>query len=195
MGRDAETGGDLADPVGMAHPHHTFRRDPLHQLGLGHIQVEIDLSVLGGLRSDNRAAAHPGGELGTVADTQNGDPQFQHLGVIVGGGHIVDAVGAAGKDDAAVARRQDFLRGDAVIGFDLGVNVQVPHPPGDQLVVLSAKVQNKNFFQGRSHSFPEDQELVVYLFSRSFRSGKTLYCKSVWAAGSRVIPFSMFFTG
>ena len=45
---------------------------------------------------------------------------------------------------------------NAVKGVDFSVDVQIPHPPGDQLVVLPAKVQNKNLFQGRSHSFPED---------------------------------------
>ena len=146
VGCDPEALGNRRNSIRMAHPDHALGGDTLQQAGVGGVQQEADFAVLAGFRSDDAAAAHPGGELGAVADAEDGDAQLQHLGVIVGRRHVIDAVGAAGEDDAAVAGGEDFLRGDAVIGLDFGVDVQVTNPAGNQLVVLAAEVQNEDFF-------------------------------------------------
>ena len=146
MGRDLEPGGHFFDAVGVAHPHHALGGYALHQAGGGLIQNEVNLAVLAGLRGNDGTAAHPGGELGAVADAENRNAQLQHLGVIVGGGHIIDAVGTAGEDDAAVTGSSNLLRSDAVVGLDFGVDVQVTNPAGNQLIILAAEVQNEDFF-------------------------------------------------
>ena len=155
MGGDVESRGHLFDPVRVAHPHHALGGHPFQQQRILNIQQQVDFAVFAGFGADDLSAAHPGGELGAVADAEDGDPQLQHLGVVVGGGHIIHAVGAAGEDDAAVALPGDLLHSDAVVGLDLGVDVEVTGPAGNQLIILAAEVQNKNFFHGFP-SFTQD---------------------------------------
>ena len=151
--RDPEALGQPVNAVGMAHPHHALGRNVLHQQGIGGIQLQVNLAVFAGFGGDDAAAAHPGGELCAIADAQHRDAQREHLGVIVGGSHIIDAVGATGEDDAAIALCHNLLRGDAVIGLDFSVHIQVANPAGNQLVILTAKVQNEDFFHRLSFLF------------------------------------------
>ena len=139
--------GQLLNAVRMAHPDNALGGHVLEQLGAGFFQVQLDFAVLGGLGGDDGAAGHPGGKLAAVANAQNGNAQLQNLRVIVGRGHIIDAIGAAGEDNALIAPVLDLLGGDRIVLFDLRVDVEIPDTAGDQLVILSAKVQNQNFFQ------------------------------------------------
>ena len=47
-----------------------------------------------------------------------------------------------GYKDFFLTGGENFLRGDAVVGLDLGVDVQVTNPAGNELIVLAAEVQN-----------------------------------------------------
>ena len=151
--RDPEALGQPVNAVGMAHPHHTLRRNVLHQQGIGGIQLQVNLAIFAGFGGDNAAAAHPGGELCAIADAQHRDAQREHLGVIVGGSHIVDAVGATGEDDAAIALCRNLLRRNAVVGLDFSVHIQVTDPAGNQLIILSAKIQDEDFFHSVTFLF------------------------------------------
>ena len=146
-GGDFKALGQLLNAVCMAHPDNALGRHVPEQLGAGFFQIQADFAVLRGLGGDDGAAGHPCGELAAVANAQNGNAQLQHRGVIVGGGHIIDAIGAAGEDDALIAPVLDFLGGDRIVLFDLRIDVEIPDSAGDQLVILAAKVQYKNFFQ------------------------------------------------
>ena len=146
-GCDFKALGQRINAVRMAHPDDALGGYVLEQLGAGLLKVQLDFAVLGGLGGDDGAAGHPGGELAAVANAQNGNAQLQNLRVIVGRGQIIDAIGAAGKDNALIAPVLDFLGGDRIVLFDLRIDVEIPDTAGDQLVILSAKVQNQNFFQ------------------------------------------------
>ena len=146
-GRDFKALGQLLNAVCMAHPDNALGRHVLEQLGAGFFQIQADFAVLRGLCGDNGAAGHPCGELAAVANAQNGNAQLQNLRVIVGRGHIIDAIGAAGEDNALIAPVLDFLGGDRIVLFDLRIDVEIPDSAGDQLVILAAEVQNQNFFQ------------------------------------------------
>ena len=129
--------GQITDPVGVAHPHHgNVLKEQGSFLGHGH----VNFAVLGGFGGDDAALCHPADELGAVADAQNRDAQLQHHGIVVGGGHIEYAVGAAGEDDALIVPGLDFLRGDGIERFDLRVDMEIPDSAGDQLIVLTAEV-------------------------------------------------------
>ena len=146
-GGDLKALGQLLNAVCMAHPYDALGGHVLEQPGSRLFQVQPDLAVLGGLGGDDTAADHPGCQLAAVADAQNGNAQLQDLGIVVGGGHIIHAVGAAGEDDALVAPGLDLLGGNGVVLFDLRVHMEIPDSAGDQLIILSAEVQNQDFFQ------------------------------------------------
>ena len=146
-GGDLEALRQLIDPVRMAHPHDAALGHIGKKLGSLLFQVQLNLAVFGSLGGDDRAAGHPGGELAAVANAENGNAQFQNRRVIVGGRHIIDAVGAAGEDDALVVPGLDLSGGNGIVLLDLRIDVEIPDSAGDQLVILSAKVQHKNFFQ------------------------------------------------
>ena len=84
-------------------------------------------------------------QLAAVANAENGNPQPEHFRVNVGRFLQIHAVGAAGENDAHGRKGANLVQGRGV-GLDLAVDVLLPHPPGDQLIVLSAKVQNQDFF-------------------------------------------------
>ena len=146
-GGDLEALRQLIDPVRMTHPHDAAFGHIGKELGSLLFQVQLDLAVFGSLSGDDRAAGHPCGELATVANAENGNAQLQNLWVIVGGGHIIDAVGAAGEDDALVVPGLDLGGGNGIVLLDLRIDMEIPDSAGDQLVILSAEVQHKNFFQ------------------------------------------------
>ena len=146
-GGDLEALRQLIDPVRMAHPHDAALGHIGKKLGSLLFQVQLNLAVFGSLGGDDRAAGHPGGELAAVANAKNGNAQLQNRRVIVGGGHIIDAVGAAGEDDALVVPGLDLSGGNGIVLLDLRIDMEIPDSAGDQLVILSAEVQHKNFFQ------------------------------------------------
>ena len=135
----------LTDEVGVAHP---------AEGGVGHIPEQGAVgAVQGGLAvfaaafgAGNGASGHIGHQLIAVADAQHRNPQIQNLGVKVGGGGVIHAVGAAGEDDALVADLPDLRRSDFIKGLDFGVNLLFPNSSGNQLVVLAAEVQYQNVF-------------------------------------------------
>ena len=139
-GGNREALGHLIDPVGVAHPHYALggnlRKKQGILLGDGH----VNFAVLGGFGGNDGTARHPGGELAAVADTENRNSQLQHRGVVVGGGHIEDAVGAAGENNAPIAPCLNLLRGNGVVLLNLRIDVEIPNSSGDQLIILTAEV-------------------------------------------------------
>ena len=99
----------------------------------------------------DQAAQAVGHELAAVADPQNGNAPGKDLGVYVGRGLQVDAVRAAGKDDADGVHRFQLRQGRGV-GLYFTVNAALPNPAGNELIILSAKIQDKHKFMvhGRS---------------------------------------------
>src|SRR5215212_808042 len=82
-------------------------------------------------------------ELHPIADAQDGHVELEELGLDPRGVVLVDAVGAAGEDDAfGVSMFDVFDR--RVVGDELRVNPRLADPAGDQLGVLAAEVQDEN---------------------------------------------------
>ena len=96
-----------------------------------------------------------GNQLVAVADAENGDAQIQYGRVKMGRCRIGNTVGAAGKDDTLVPGLPDLGYRDPIEGLDFCVHLLFPNPPGNELVILSAKIQNQNFFFHRITSLTD----------------------------------------
>ena len=84
-------------------------------------------------------------QLAAVADAQHGHAPAEDLRVDRGGILQVDAVGAAGKNNALGILRLDN-RQIGFIGIDVTVDIVLADAARDQLIVLAAKVQHDDSF-------------------------------------------------
>ena len=132
----------LGDLVLMGHPDLLLLGQiPEQDRVSGH--REIGVAVLGAPRVGDGAPGQIGNQLVAVTDAEDGDAHLQDGGV-----HAIGALGvhrgrAAGEDEADRVVGSDLLRAD-VTGDDLGADMALTHPPGDQLCVLGSKVQNQH---------------------------------------------------
>src|SRR5262249_59578717 len=94
------------------------------------------------------AAEHLAGELYAVTDAQDGDAQVEDGRVAARRAGLVDAGGAAGEDEAARLQRGDAGRRQVVAG-QLAEDGLLAHPPGDELAVLRAEVEDQHPFAFR----------------------------------------------
>ena len=84
-------------------------------------------------------------QLTAVADTQNGHAQRKQGRINLRRSVIVNAVGAACEDDALGVLRLDFLQG-FFPGHDFAVYMMFSDTAGNQLIILTAEVQNEDHF-------------------------------------------------
>ena len=145
-GRDLEArrGGD--DRVGVAHPH-VLLEGKLAEEGRRGRHFEGGAAVLAAARASHLAAELLGHELGAVTDPQDGDRPLVHGLVDPGRPLHVDGLGAAAEDDALGLAGQ-HLRDGHVPGHDLRIDVRLADPPGDQLRVLGAEVDDQDGVEG-----------------------------------------------
>ena len=137
----------LGHVVPMAHPGDALCRQPLEE-GEAGVVLGGCLAVLPGgvlLGGGDQPAQAVGHQLAAIADAQNGDAPGENVRIHVGRSVQVYAVGPPGKNDT------DGIQGFQLcqrcgVGFDFAVNPALPDPPGDELVVLSAKIQDQDKF-------------------------------------------------
>src|SRR5690606_19210534 len=131
---------------------------------------ELGAAVLAGTAPGHLAAQLLGDELGAVADAEDGDAELVDLGVEAGGALDVDRPGTPGQHDGRRPALAHLGRGDRV-GDDLGVDVRLADPPGDELGVLRPEVDDQAGREplarrrGRAHSSPTTTRSA---FCRSF---------------------------
>ena len=115
---------------------------------------KVLLALSGGVDSSVVAALLAeavGNQLAAVANTQDGNAQGKQGRVRLGGFEIVDTVGAAGEDDADGVHGLQFRCGGG-IGLYFAVNAAFPDPTGNQLIVLTAEVQDDDCLMGQGDS-------------------------------------------
>ena len=100
---------------------------------------------------DNLSPQQVGHELTAVADAQNGYSPGENRLVHGGGALPIDRPGSAGEDNAYGVEGFQLLQ-RRVPGLHLAVYPALPHPPGNELVVLAAEVDDKDFFHNVSPS-------------------------------------------
>ena len=152
MGHQSKALGHLCHIVPVAHPGDAAVGQVPEETAV-RIVVGHGFSVLPGgigLGGGDLPAQGLGHELAAVADTQHGHAQRKNSRIHMGRFFVVDTVGAAGKDksDGVLCLERVQRRG---IGLDLTVHPALTHPAGDQLIVLTAEIQN-------------DDQLVFHLF-------------------------------
>ena len=147
--------GHLSHVIAVAHPGDALGRQTLEQLA-GSLIKRLGLAVLSGavrLGSGDFAAQSVRHELTAVADAQDGHAQLEDGGVVVGCFCVVDAVGAAGEDEADGVHGFQFFQGGR-IGLDFTIYIALTDTAGDQLVILSAEIQyNDQFMLHAFHPF------------------------------------------
>ena len=109
----------------------------------GPVRVQLGPAVLAAQAAPDRAAELLGDQLGAVADAEDRHAELVDRRVERRRAVDVDALRAAGQDQRRRPPRGDLGGRDAV-GHDLGVHVQLADPPGDQLGVLGAEVDDED---------------------------------------------------
>jgi len=152
---DGKARRGLGDIVRMAHPNGGV---------LGHIPQhtaaqhgQLDLAVLGHRRRLYLAAQHPCHQLAAVANAQHRHAQLQHLRGVMGRGRVIHGIGTAGKDNALIISLPNGIQRGG-IRQNFGKHAVITHTAGDQLIVLTAEIQNKNFF----HTIPPKRNARSY---------------------------------
>ncbi len=134
----------------MAHPHVEHGAtltvlaigDAVEQaIGRGgrHFSV-AELAVVAGRDPPAELLRH---RLHAVADAEHRDAEFEDRARRRGRLRLGGGLGAAGKDDALRAKAADFFVRD-VPRVDFAVDAELADPPGDELRVLRAEVEDQD---------------------------------------------------
>ena len=151
VGGDLKACRGLEDAVCVAHPAdggwlHIFEKDR----GLIHLHLRLSIFTDRGAR--HLPAQGIGHQLGTIADPQDRDPHGEDLCRDVGRTFVINTVGTAGEDDPLGSHLPDLLQSHSIRMY-LTVNITLPDPAGDQLVILPAKIQDDDHLSVHS-KFP-----------------------------------------
>ena len=141
---DLEAGGCLLDVVVVAHPADGGGLNILEHLAAV-VHKDLGLAVLTLRGAADMTAQQVHHQLAAVADAQHRHAPAENLGVDGGRVLQINAVGAAGEDDALGILGLDD-RKIGFIGIDLAVDIIFSDAAGNQLIVLSAKVQHDDSF-------------------------------------------------
>ena len=156
VGSDLESRGKLRYIVIVAHPADHGRREPLIKRRRDRIQYDLRPAVFTLRRTLYPAPEHVHHELGSVAQSQNRDAHLEQFLRRSGGSFQVDTVRSSGQDDALRIHFPDLIQ-RGLVGTDLAIDLAFPHPPCDQLVVLTAEIDDDNFL------------LLNFIHKQSFR--------------------------
>ncbi len=156
--RHAKAFGRFGDVVGVAHPTDALLRYISEEHGRPVRNLKLRPAVLADRRRFNLAAKFVCHELRTVAYTEDGHAKGENFLAVRRGILLVDALGAARKDDRLGRERTKLLQRERM-RMHLAVDAALAHAACDQLVVLTAKVQYDNQFmaillQGKSSFNP-----------------------------------------
>ena len=171
---DRESRRGSGNVVGMGHPEDgmagflatgLLRRDircgDILQQSVMAVDDHLGVAVLADRCGFDRAAESVGHELCTVADSENRNAEVKNGGVIAGGVVLKDALRTAGKNDALVVLRLNLLQRSG-IRQNFGVDMLFADAPRNELVVLSAEVENQDGFMLNCHG-----SLLSLIFSQS----------------------------
>ena len=147
MSGEGEALWNLCHVVSVAHPGDALLRQSAEELA-GRVKEGDGFPVLPGgiiLRRRDQTAQSMGDELTAVANAQNGNAQCKDGRVVFGRVVKINAVRSAGEDNAdGRLCAQRLQRGS--VGAHLTVDAALPYPAGDELIVLSAEIQNDDCF-------------------------------------------------
>jgi hypothetical protein len=168
----------LRDIVRVAHPGDClFRQFLALKQSAGFVINGFRFTVFRGSAGGNSSAQCIRHQLTTVADTQNRNSHFKNFFCNVGRFFVINAVRAAGEDNAHRFPRCDFLQRCGIADY-FAVNTAFPHASGNKLIVLTAEVQYQNqliFHRFRVLSV-QDARLSIY-YAIFFRKKQVYFMK------------------
>jgi hypothetical protein len=139
-GADTKAFRELSHPIPMAHPHRLLRRQPVEKhAGLDHIDLRP--TVLSMLGAFDLPAELVGRKMHAVTDPQDRNPELENGGIHLRRVRLVDALRPTRENHSDGVLLPNLLRAE-VEGLDHAVDPVLPHPAGDQLGVLAAKIQD-----------------------------------------------------
>ena len=197
VGGEGKALGHFCHVVPMTHPGHPLRGQAPEQLA-GGVVVGEGFAVLPGgvvLGGGDLPTQGVGHELTAVADAQNRYPPGENRPVNPGRAVQVDGVRPAGEDDADGVHRPQFSQRSGP-GLHLAVHIALPHPAGNELIVLSAKVDDKNFF----HAVPPcvicgstGKNLVLHTWAAKSRGAQPALTSAISRFSTPATSFSRMF--
>ena len=146
--RDLEPSRSRCDIVGVTHPADGLFIDACKEFGCLFLDRDLSLAIFAGRCRSDFAAQEVRHELGAVADAQDGDTELEELRAAAGGVIGVDAVRPAGQDDALRCHLTDLVQAQRM-RMNLAVDMVFTDAAGNQLIILSTKVQNQDHFSCR----------------------------------------------
>ena len=140
MRRNPEIRRSLFNVVRVAHPADRLFRYVFKQRGRP-IHFHLRLAVLADRGSFYAAVQQIGHQLGTVTNSQNRDPQLEDFLRTSGRVLSVYAVGPSCKNDALRIHFLNLFKAHST-GVDFAVHIAFSDSSGNQLIVLSAEVED-----------------------------------------------------
>ena len=137
-----EACGQAHDVVAVAIPHLHMLRDVSEKRGIL-FAVEAGRTIFPAVRFHDISAQGTRHPLHPIADSENRHAQMQDLDITHRRSGIVDGTGAAGEHDASGFETIDFIDG-GVARKNGGKYFLLTNPPGDQLRVLAAEIEDDN---------------------------------------------------
>ena len=154
-GGDREPGGQLLDPVAVAHPHLVVRGRGLHagEQAAGVVDLQLRRAELALLRLLHPAAQLHGHQLRAVTDAEHRHAQVEEARVAERRVRVVDAGRAAGEDDARGLHGPEPVEFQGV-GVDLAVHLLLADAAGDELGGLRAEIKDDDLLGVGRHGLP-----------------------------------------
>ena len=84
-----------------------------------------------------------GHHLYAIADTQDRDSHFKDFLFQSGSAFLINTAGTTGENNTDGREFPDLLQGH-IVGMDFTVHIAFPHSACDELIVLTAEIQNKD---------------------------------------------------
>src|SRR4051812_47375866 len=106
------------------------------------LDVEFRASELARRRWLHFAAERVCHDLQPVADAENGDAEVEDFRIAARRVRFIDAAGPAGQDEAFGVELAEVIGGN-VWADELTEDAFFAHPPGDELGVLRAKIEDR----------------------------------------------------
>jgi len=148
VGQPLEAGREFEDAVAMAHPHpHALLFNIPEELA-SIVQSDDGRPIFPAIRFFDRPSQQGSHQLHAVADAENRTIQVEDSWIQAWGLRIVHAGRTPGEDDAPGLEGSD-LGQRQLVWVDFAVDPALPHPSGNQLGGLGAKVQNQDTFVGQ----------------------------------------------
>ena len=144
IGQHLKACGRLGNIIRMAHPTDAFFGNILKERALLQ-NADFPLAVFARFGMRHFSAQRIGDQLTAVADPQHGDTKGKYLCRNVRGALLVNAVGSARKNNPDGVVVPDLLHRH-IAGLEVAIDVEIAHAARDQLVILSAEIEDENFF-------------------------------------------------